>query len=71
MSRLKAGTMKFRKPPTHLRFFEFAGESDYVKWKAKISQAVAPNADKHNAGKDNWLSMENLSLGDIGMPALP
>ena len=66
MSRLKAGTMKFRKSPTDPRFFEFADESEYVKWKAKKSQTVAYKTDKHKAGKDDWLSMENLNLEDVG-----
>eukprot|EP00434_Breviolum_minutum_P018828 symbB.v1.2.016607.t1/scaffold1266.1/size127780/2 len=66
LARLKAGTMKFRKSPTDSRFLEFADQTEYYKWSTSKKQQVAYSTDKHKAEKDDWLSMENLALDDVG-----
>ena len=66
LARLKAGTMKFRKSPTDNRFLEFADQTEYYKWSTSKKQQVAYSTDKHKAEKDDWLSMENLALDDVG-----
>ena len=66
MARLKAGTMKFRKSPSDPRFFEFLDSTEYYKWSQTKKRRTEYSTDKHKASKDDWLSMENLSLEDIG-----
>ena len=66
LARLKAGTMNFRKSPTDSRFLEFADQTEYYKWSTSKKQQVAYSTDKHKAEKDDWLSMENLALDDVG-----
>ena len=66
LARLKAGTMKFRKSPTDNRFLEFVDQTEYYKWSTSKKQQVAYSTDKHKAEKDDWLSMENLALEDVG-----
>lgn len=66
VARLKAGTMKFRKSPSDPRFFEFLDSTEYYKWSQTKKRRTEYSTDKHKASKDDWLSMENLSLEDIG-----
>ena len=66
VARLKAGTMKFRKSPTDPRFFEFLDSTEYHKWSQTKKRRTEYSTDKHKAIKDDWLSMENLSVEDIG-----
>ena len=66
LARVKAGTMKFRKSPTDNRFLEFVDQTEYYKWSTSKKQQVAYSTDKHKAEKDDWLSMENLALEDVG-----
>lgn len=66
LARLKAGTMKFRKSPTDPRFMEFADQTEYVRWMTSKKRSVSYSTDKQKATKDDWMSVENLALEEVG-----
>ena len=66
MARLKAGTMKFRKSPTDPRFMEFADQTEYVAWQTSKKRSASYSTDKQKASKDDWMSVENLALEEVG-----
>lgn len=66
LARLKAGTMKFRKSPTDPRFMEFADQTEYMRWKTAKKRSATYSTEKQKVTKDDWLSVENLALEEVG-----